>query len=186
MNYCRSDAGHVRRDSLSSEKTQELSCVCLLFVCMFIVCVCCLYISAGFAASVFIVYSILFLVCVCLRFSAGSAACVFIIFDLLCVVLLCTCLLFIPFYLLFVCLLCTCSFFVCVCVLFIVYSVEFLVCVVCLFQQALQHGSGVCGSGLSALDGVSEVLNSSAALPDLLILAGQNLSAALPCQTRLV
>lgn len=143
-------------------------------MCMFIVCVCCLYISAGFAASVFIVYSILFLVCVCLRFSAGSAACVFIIFDLLCG------------FIVYVFIVYSVLFFVCVCVLFIVYSVEFLVCVVCLFQQALQHGSGVCGSGLSALDGVSEVLNSSAALPDLLILAGQNLSAALPCQTRLV
>lgn len=72
--------------------------------------------------------------------------------------------------------------------MFIVYSILFMVCVfvVCLFQQALQHGSGVCGSGLSALDGVSEVLNSSAALPDLLKLAGQNLSAALPRQTGLL
>lgn len=54
-----------------------------------------------------------------------------------------------------------------------------------LLQQALQHGRGVRGPRLSALDGALEVLDAPAALPNFLKLSRQNLSPALPSQARL-
>ncbi len=57
---------------------------------------------------------------------------------------------------------------------------------VCLFEHALQHSSGVRGSGLPALNGVFKVLNASTAFPGVLKLALQNLSTTLPSQTGLL
>lgn len=55
-----------------------------------------------------------------------------------------------------------------------------------LLEQVLQHGRGIGGPGLPALDGALKVLDASAALPDLFELPGQDLSPALPSQTRLL
>lgn len=55
-----------------------------------------------------------------------------------------------------------------------------------LLQQVLQHGCGVGGPRLSALDGALKVLDASAALPDFLELSRQNLGAALPSEARLL
>lgn len=54
------------------------------------------------------------------------------------------------------------------------------------FQQALQHGRGVGGARLPVLDGAAEVLDAAAALPDLLELSREYLSAPLPGQARLL
>lgn len=51
-----------------------------------------------------------------------------------------------------------------------------------LLEQVLQHGRGIGGPGLSALDGALKVLDASAALPDLFKLPGQDLGTALPSQ----
>lgn len=53
-------------------------------------------------------------------------------------------------------------------------------------EHALQHGCGVGGSRLPALDGAAEILDPAAALPDLLELPGEDLSSPLPRQTRLL
>lgn len=53
-------------------------------------------------------------------------------------------------------------------------------------ELALQHGGGVGGPRLAALDGGAEVLHAAAALPDLLKLTRENLSPTLPGQTRLL
>lgn len=45
-------------------------------------------------------------------------------------------------------------------------------------EKVLEHGGRVGGSGLLAFDGVPKVLDSAAALPDLLELAGENLRSA--------
>lgn len=55
-----------------------------------------------------------------------------------------------------------------------------------LLEQILQHGRGIGGPGLPALDGALKVLDASAALPDLFKLSGQDLSPTLPSQTRLL
>lgn len=53
-------------------------------------------------------------------------------------------------------------------------------------EETLKHGGGVRGPRLLVLDGLLEVLNAVAALPDLLKLPGQDLGAPLPGQTRLL
>lgn len=53
-------------------------------------------------------------------------------------------------------------------------------------EHVLQHGRGVGGSRLPALDGAAEVLNPAAALPDLLELPGEDLGPPLPRQARLL
>lgn len=55
-----------------------------------------------------------------------------------------------------------------------------------LLEQVLQHGRGIGGPGLPALDGALKVLDASTALPDLFKLSGQDLSTTLPSQTRLL
>ena len=55
-----------------------------------------------------------------------------------------------------------------------------------LLEHALQHGRGVGGARLPALDGAAEVLDPAAALPDLLELPGEDLGAPLPRQARLL
>lgn len=53
-------------------------------------------------------------------------------------------------------------------------------------EHVLQHGGGVGGPRLPALDGAAQVLDAAAALPDLLELARQDLSPPLPGQTGLL
>lgn len=53
-------------------------------------------------------------------------------------------------------------------------------------EEALKHGGGVRGPRLLVLDGLLQVLDAVAALPDLLKLPGQDLSAPLAGQTRLL
>lgn len=55
-----------------------------------------------------------------------------------------------------------------------------------LLEQVLQHGCGVGGPGLPALDGALQVLDASTALPDLFKLSGQDLSTTLASQTCLL
>lgn len=53
-------------------------------------------------------------------------------------------------------------------------------------EETLKHGGGMRGPRLLVLDGLLEVLDAVAALPDLLELPGQDLCAPLPGQTRLL
>lgn len=53
-------------------------------------------------------------------------------------------------------------------------------------EHALQHGCGVGGPRLPALDGAAEVLDPAAAFPDLLKLPGEDLGAPLPREARLL
>lgn len=55
-----------------------------------------------------------------------------------------------------------------------------------LLQQILQHGRGVRGPSLSALNCTLQVLDSSAAFPDFFELSWQNLSTTLPSQACLL
>lgn len=47
-------------------------------------------------------------------------------------------------------------------------------------KHALQHGRGIGGSGLSALDGAAEILDTPTALPDFLKLPRKDLRSSLP------
>lgn len=53
-------------------------------------------------------------------------------------------------------------------------------------EHALQHGRGVGGPRLPALDGAAEILDPAATLPDLLELPGKDFRPPLPRQARLL
>lgn len=53
-------------------------------------------------------------------------------------------------------------------------------------EHALQHGRGVGGPRLPALNGAAEILDPAAPLPDLLELPGEDFSSPLPRQARLL